>query len=354
MPFKGITFAGQNVTPKNDGGLYASHHGDGVLWGCGRGTTPMSISGDDLVIPSGEFIAGGRVCWVDGDTHVDLSDRTIANGYIQVVMDFDLSQSEGSQWNIHRPLIENPSSPTFGGLTQDNINDTGTLYQVQLAIVQVSSGNLTSVYSSMGQSGIVVGGNIVMPRTSTQDARINLSDTGTVLNIGKFTSGSAVGGINIDSTDSAIVYGENGVYLRPNGQGDSTGQLTIGTDGTVGANGQITGGHPNTPRTPSGGATLTASMSTITSYSTGIITGGVYLVTAECDYTPASATAHYPQLEIQGSIKNTYYTATAGGRHFCISGIVTGVSSIVFRGTTGTGSTNATVNNIVMNIVRLS
>ena len=144
------------------------------------------------------------------------------------------------------------------------------------------------------------------------------------------------------------------MYLRPNGQGDSTGQLSIGTDGSVSANGQITGGHPNTPRTPSGGATLTASMSTITSYSTGIVSGGVYLVSAECDYTPATATGHYPQLEIQNGIKNTFYTATAGARHFLISGIVTGVSSIVFRGTTGTGSTNATVNNIVMNIVRLS
>ena len=343
---KGITFAGQNVTPKNDGGLYQAHHGDGILWGCS-----MNVSGDDLVVQSGEVIIGGRVVWFDGATNIDLSGRDISTGYLQVILYADLSQSEGSQWDTK---WVSSSSTSFPALTQEDINDNGNIYEVELAIVQVSGGNLTSVYSSMGQSGIVVGGNIIIPRTSTADARINVSNTGGVLNIGKFTSGSAVGGITIDSVDSVIVYGENGVYLRPNGQGVSTGQMTVGTDGTVSAGGQITGGHPNTARTPSGGATLTASMSTITSYSTGIITAGVYLVTAECDYTPASATAHYPQLEIQNSIKNTYYTATAGGRHFCLSGIVTGVSSIVFRGTTGTGSTNATVNNIVMNIVRLS
>jgi hypothetical protein len=92
MAFKGVTFAGQNVTPKNDGGLYASHFRDGILWGCGE-----TLSGDDLVIASGEFIAGGRVCFVDGATSIDLSDRTISNGYIQVVMDYDMSQPEGSQ-----------------------------------------------------------------------------------------------------------------------------------------------------------------------------------------------------------------------------------------------------------------
>lgn len=342
---KGITFAGQNVTPKNDGGLYQAHHGDGILWGCS-----MNVSGDDLVVQSGEVIIGGRVVWFDGATNIDLSGRDISTGYLQVILYADLSQSEGSQWDTR---WVSSSSTSFPALTQEDINDNGNIYEVQLAIVQVSGGNLTSVYSSMGQSGIVVGGNILIPRTSTADARINVNDTGTVLNIGKFTSGSAVGGITIDSTDSVIVYGENGAYIRPNGQGDSTGQLTVGTDGTVSVGGQITGGHPNTPKAPGGSVTVTSSMATLTSVTAGIYTSGVYLVTAECDYTPTTATAHYPQLEIQNSIKNTYYTATAGARHFCISGIVTGVSSIVFRGTTGTGSTNASVTNISVNVVRL-
>ena len=346
MAFKGITFAGQNVTPKNDGGLYQAHFGDGILWGCS-----MAVSGDDLVIQSGEFIAGGRVCFVDGATNVDLSGRLNATGYIQVIMNYDLTQGEGSQW--YTSFVES-STTTFPALTTDAINDNGNLYQLGLAIVQVSGGNLSSVYSSVSPSGIINEGNISFTRGGTQSARINSSANGGALNISKVSSGNATGGMHIDTTDSNIVYGSNGVYVRPNGLNDSTGQMSVATDGSISANGQITGGHPNTPKTPSGGVTLTASMTQITSVTSGIVSAGVYLVTAECDYTPASATAHYPQLEIQNSIKNTYYTATAGGRHFCISGIVTGVSSIVFRGTTGTGSTNATVNNIVMNIVRLS
>lgn len=348
MAFKGITFAGQNVSPKNDGGLYASHFGDGILWGCG-----MTLSGDDLVIQSGEFIACGRVCQVDGATNVDLSTRSLANGYIQVVMDFDVSQPEGNQWNIHLPLIESATT-TFPALTKDDINDTGTLYQVQLAIVQIGGGNLTSIYSSMGGSGLVNGGNLTFQRGGTDVGRVTVGASANSINFGKVANGSSVGGMSIDSTDATVIYSGNGLYFRPNGVGDSTGQLTVGTDGSINSSGQITGGHPNTPRTPSGSATLTSSMSNITSLSTGIVSGGVYLVTAECDYTPTTATGHYPQLEIQNGIKNTFYTATAGTRHFLISGIVTGVSSIVFRGTTGTGSTNATVSNIVVNVVRLN
>lgn len=345
--FTPVTFGGENVTPKNDGGLYQAHYGDGILWGCG-----MSLTGSpytDLTISAGEMIIGGRVIFVDGATDINLEGLAGTTNYVQIKGVITLGNTP-----VFDTVLVEANTPSFGPLTQEDINDNGTTYEVELAVVQASSGTPTAIYSTMRKSGLVAGGNIILPRTLTNDARINLTDTGGVLNIGKFVSGSAVGGIQSDTTDATIVYGENGVYLRPNGQGDSTGQMSIGTDGSISVGGQITGGHPNTPRTPTGGATLTSSMSTITSYSTGIITGGVYLVTAECDYTPASATAHYPQLEIQNSIKNTYYTATAGGRHFLISGIVTGVSSIVFRGTTGTGSTNATVNNIVINIVRLS
>ena len=148
MAFKGITFAGQNVTPKNDGALYNAHYGDGILDGC-----TMTISGDDLVIASGHFIAGGRVCQVDGATSVDLSGRTLTTGYIQVIMNYDLSQGEGSQW--YTTFVESATT-TFPDLTQDDINGTGTLYQLELAVIQISGGNLTSITSQIAYSPIQI------------------------------------------------------------------------------------------------------------------------------------------------------------------------------------------------------
>lgn len=141
MAFQGITFDGQNVTPKNDGALYVALYGDGILDGC-----TMTISGDDLVIASGHFIAGGRVCQVDGATSVDLSGRTLTTGYIQVIMNYDLTQDEGSQW--YTSFVESATT-TFPDLTQEDINETGTLYQVQLAVVQISGGSITNITSSM-------------------------------------------------------------------------------------------------------------------------------------------------------------------------------------------------------------
>ena len=339
MAFKGITFAGQNVTPKNDGGLYQAHCGDGILWGCS-----MAVSGDDLVIQSGEFIAGGRVCFVDGATSVDLSTRVNANGYIQVIMNYDLTQGEGSQW--YATFVESAST-SFPALTQDDINDAGTLYQFELAVVAVVASNLDSVYSTAPASGLVNEGNYTFTRSGVIAGRLSVSGTGGVMNLAKISGGNAVGGVYVDSTDATMVYGENGLYLRPNGQNDSTGQINLTTAG------QQIGGHPITTRNPGGSVTLSSSMSTLTSLTAGIETAGVYFVSCECDYAAAQATGHYPQLEVQNGIKNTYYTATTGSRHFCLSGIVTGMSSIVFRGATGTGSTNATATNITILAVRI-
>ena len=219
MAFKGITFAGQNVTPKNDGGLYQAHYGDGILWGCS-----MAISGDDLVIQSGEFIAGGRVCFVDGATNVDLSGRLNATGYIQVIMNYDLSQGEGSQW--YTSFVESATT-TFPALTQGAINDTATLYQIQLAVVQVSGGNLTSVYSSLSPSNVVY--------TSPSGYLSQLGGTDAYRSIQNFDNGTNFGGIAFDNTGSfpqTEIYANDGrIMFRPKGQSVSSVQVYLGNDG---------------------------------------------------------------------------------------------------------------------------
>ena len=146
--FKGITFSGQNGRPQDDGALYMAHYGDGILDGCA-----MSISGDDLVIQSGHFIMGGRVVHVDGATNVDLSGRGLTTGYIQVIMNADMSKGEGLQ--VYSSFVESATT-TFPTLTQDDINGTDTLYQFELAVIQISGGNLSSIIQSMESSSVMV------------------------------------------------------------------------------------------------------------------------------------------------------------------------------------------------------
>ena len=316
MAFKGITFAGQNVTPKNDGGLYQAHCGDGILWGCS-----MAISGDDLVIQSGEFIAGGRVCWVDGSTSVDLSGRGISTGYIQVIMNFDMTQGEGSQW--YTTYVESAST-TFPSLTQDAINDTGDLYQFELAVVQVSGGNLTSVYSSasMGDTRVVSpNGNII--------GRIFANDGGASW-MSLQPDGVSYGGIYVDSLTNATVFGKNGVYIRPNGIQDNTGQIIVNPSGVVQVGGQIVGGHPVTVGTAQS-TSVSAGTNTRINQISGLTSGGYYHIDGYVALTHNSNVTGHCRLTIcngtspaNAMISNSLYNAGNSYRYISVSATLTG------------------------------
>lgn len=221
MPFKGVTFSGQNVTPKNDGGLYNAHYGDGILWGCS-----MNISGDDLVIQSGEFIMGGRYVQVDGATNVDLSGRTLQTGYIQVIMNADLTQGEGNQWY---PTFVESATTTFPALTMGNINGTDTLYQLELAVLEVSGGNLTSIYKSLLQSSVVV----ISP-DGTIKGRILASDMGSsFMLVDNDETQVSYGGIYIGNDKTTNLFSKSGVFISPNGVNSSSGQVKIQTTGAI-------------------------------------------------------------------------------------------------------------------------
>lgn len=340
MAFKGITFAGQNVTPKNDGGLYQAHCGDGILWGCS-----MALSGDDLVIQSGEFIACGRVCQVDGATNVDLSTRTLTNGYIQVVMDFDTSKPEGEQWNIHLPLIESATT-TFPALTKDDINDTGTLYQLELAIVQISGGNLTSIYTSFVNSGV-----ISHYENDPNFAHIKqVSDGGFRLGLaspvegGNFASLSGLSG----SLTNLVLFGNGSdVEFRPNGIGSTVGRAYLDTRG------QFHGGATFTTATKSSSTSIpTASWTTVVSQN-GLDASGIYVIVGYCSYTPSSNATQQIQYKLYGNSHGSYHTRIMPLQNNSIialgtSDIITGDTTVslqlytnsnVYSGTASSGAT---------------
>lgn len=264
MAFVGVTFAGQNVTPKHDGGLYQAHYGDGILWGCA-----MSLSGDDLVIQSGEIILGGRVVQVDGATNVDLSGRQNSTGYIQVILNADLSQGQGSQW--YTTFVESATT-TFPALTTDAINNADTLYQLELAVIQVSGGNLSSIYSSL-ESSFVTAQKVVAVGDGTNNPHFDLLDSngepvGTLweqessgdLRLYGYQSDhtNASSGLYMEQGGRLIAFGNvNNIMFRPNGVADSTGQMYLD------ASGQLRGGHDVVSTSGSTSTTVTTSGTTL-------------------------------------------------------------------------------------------
>lgn len=339
MAFKGITFAGQNVTPKNDGGLYQAHYGDGILWGCS-----MSLSGDDLVIQSGEFIMGGRVVQVDGATNVDLSGRTLTTGYIQVIMNADMTQGEGSQW--YTSFVESATT-TFPALTTDDINDTGNLYQLQLAVVQISGGNLTSITSYSPYSPV-----LVMNENGNALRMYYLNDD--TFRIGSFdSSGSSLEGISTNTGGNAILFanGKN-VIIRPLGIGVSGNQVQFDT------NGQQIGGHPVGQITKAS-TSVSGGVQTQITETTGLSASGVYLISAKFTYTASSATAHVPTVALGNSYNNASvvdqkYIVSTSDRRMAICGICTGYTAYRLFVSTQASAINATVKDAVMDVVRLS
>lgn len=325
MAFRGVTFSGQNVTPKNDGALYNAHYGDGILEGCS-----MAISGDDLVVQSGHIIACGRVCQVDGATPVDLSGRTLQTGYIQVVLNYDISQGEGQQWF---PTFVESATTTFPALTQDDINTpSGTLYQLGLAVVQISGGNLTDITSVVINSPLFSKGGI---RVQSDNGILRINDanddyqavfgsvddnyayigkrdsTGSIISSMRFYEGGSTG-IGIASKGKDIVF-------RPNGHSDSNGQMYLDTDG------QLHGGHPR--RTNSASGRSVAANTTTLICSVQVLKGGLYQIYVNGDFNPsASGTGQvqygvgYAGPQSRSTIDSKYM---AGGAHiYCMSSCV--------------------------------
>lgn len=391
MAFKGITFAGQNVTPKNDGALYNAHYGDGILDGCS-----MTISGDDLVIASGHFIAGGRVCQVDGATSVDLSGRTLTTGYIQVIMNYDLSQGEGSQW--YTTFVESATT-TFPALTTDDINESGTLYQLELAVVQISGGNLTSIYSSVYGSRVVVtnkdgygyaevfedngGGGLSFKQpdgtsdggmstfwgsstvvhnahgavilrpigVSTQNGQtvagegwlsitnanndgsffINPDADGNVSLAQRDSGNNRINGISMFGSSGVKIYSENNasIEISPSGLSDTTKSFFV-TTGGIQVNGTQSGGHPSWTGT---GSTSSVSANTRTVLRTvSGLAQGKYLCYCYVGYSPSSASAIYPYAGIAlNNSDQRYcsgYTASTGQKYICFAHEIEGSGNI--------------------------
>ena len=141
----GHTFDQQITTSKNDGGLYEHLLSDGAIWGCGISTTSSTIT-----IQSGLMLIAGRQIEVSGETTIP-ADNIISNGYGRLIIGIDLSNVTVSTYQPDLSL-EYSTTQTFPPLTQQNINNSGTIYQQELARVRITEGNIMNLISSIGKS----------------------------------------------------------------------------------------------------------------------------------------------------------------------------------------------------------
>lgn len=162
---KGIVFDNQTMTPKAFARALERCLSDGILQGCG-----ITFSGANVTLGAGYLLVKGRVIQV-ASAATEATSPTYANGYGRLKLSLDLSQTSSATIN-HQALIsvEFASSETgFDVLTQDDINGSGTLYEIALAVFRYTNSQITSLTQLVSN---------VAPRQSLTASRSVVTDAG--------------------------------------------------------------------------------------------------------------------------------------------------------------------------------
>ena len=142
--FAGVTFADQSVTPEDDA-IAAGHlYGDGILKNC-----PFSYSGSTLTMGGGQLMICGRNIRHTAAENWAVVDA--ASGYARLVLVIDMTQAS-SQNLFEQVRTEIQYAATVAGfpeLTQEDINERGSVYQAVLCVVSLGTGGITGIVSTM-------------------------------------------------------------------------------------------------------------------------------------------------------------------------------------------------------------
>ena len=153
--FRGITFAEQTVTPADDAIVRRAILPDGVLTGC-----EISYSGSTLTMAAGFIIACGRTFQHTTAQNWAVVDAT--SGFARLVLTIDLTKTstEDTFSQIDSAIEYASSEDGFVGLEQDDINLSGTRYQIVAAVVSLGTGGITSIVSQLEKSRVEGGGGL--------------------------------------------------------------------------------------------------------------------------------------------------------------------------------------------------
>ena len=130
MAIRLVTFGGQTVTAADDGVIRNASVNDGRI-GCS-----ISASGTTATISTGYLHACGRLIQITSAESVKLA---TSSAYCQLVLNVTDSTATITARGASTP-------DGFAALTQDNINITNGTYQMELAVISITSGVAAGVY----------------------------------------------------------------------------------------------------------------------------------------------------------------------------------------------------------------
>lgn len=170
----GVTFPSQRVTPSDDGAVFAACVSDGLYGGT------ITTSGTSLRLTVGKIIACGRVIRIASQTDIAM---TQSSGYARLVLTIDLSKSEAQRCALD---VEYQSSKAaFSALTQNDINNGGTKYQVAMCMARLSSSATTILWTCGTAHGKGHGVQVTLPTDgwANNEQTVNVSGVTSATNV---------------------------------------------------------------------------------------------------------------------------------------------------------------------------
>ena len=160
--FSGVTFAKQNVTPADDGLVRRALLSDSILTGCN-----FSYSGYTLSMSAGALIVCGRQI-----RHPSAQNWAVVgakSGYARLVLDIDLTKSSTKELfeQVSTTLEYATDEAGFTELIQEDLNVSGSHYQIALCVVSLGEAGITGIVSQL-DSAAGTGGNFSVVGGLTQ------------------------------------------------------------------------------------------------------------------------------------------------------------------------------------------
>lgn len=147
MAIKGITYDNQGPTAADNGELRRAVYSDGILSGCG-----ISYLGAVVTIGAGRIVSAGRLSRITAAESITI-DAT--EGVARIVYQTDLSQvASRTEFKQLSFVVQTASSvAALPALVQEDINNGGVLYQMELCLLRLGGPGVDSILSVAPRSG---------------------------------------------------------------------------------------------------------------------------------------------------------------------------------------------------------
>ena len=185
--FAGVTFENQAATPSDDAVIRRAILSDGILDGC-----ELSYTGSTLTMAAGQMMICGRQVKHTSTQNWAVADET--TGYARLLLTTDLTRtSTKDTFDQVVDTIEYASSiDGFASLVQEDINASGTRYQIVAAVVSLAAGGISAIVDKLGQSSSSLGSVYAVIDTTYPEGATCTCTNGTKTFTAPDTSGQAL------------------------------------------------------------------------------------------------------------------------------------------------------------------